>query len=293
MPYSESQIIQKIDDCPKLPSLKSLNENLSNLLSSDQSLTYQIAEVIRRDPSLSARILQLVNSVFFGLSRRVSSLEDAIFYMGLRQIKELALATPIIEDLSKIDKGFQLVDWRKMWQHSIGTAIMAREISGAASLNYSNDVDYMSGLLHNVGKIIMARAFPREFSRICSTDFSSLSEMCVFEEKEIGWDYSKIGAYYLSEHGLSRDITGAIACHNSPNSGGDSAPLGAVIQVSREMVQSIGVRYLNNLGSGGKEQWDHCSGWVLLFGDSVSTDLGVASLKHSLSKLPAILSGML
>jgi HD-like signal output (HDOD) protein len=74
-PLSEDEIKRRIDACPKLASLQSVNRALRDLVRSDQSLNSQIAEVIRRDPSLSARILRMVNSVYFGLSTRVNNIE--------------------------------------------------------------------------------------------------------------------------------------------------------------------------------------------------------------------------
>ena len=83
-PYSEAEIKRRIQACPKLASLQSINRALGELVRSDQSLNSQIAEVIRRDPSLTARLLRMVNSVYFGLSTRVNSIEEAVFFLGLR-----------------------------------------------------------------------------------------------------------------------------------------------------------------------------------------------------------------
>ena len=95
-------IARKIEGAPRLASLRSIGAALSELVYAENSFTSQIAEVIRRDPSLTSRLLKLVNSVFFGLSQRVNNIEEAIFYLGLRQIRELAMATPIIEDFERL-----------------------------------------------------------------------------------------------------------------------------------------------------------------------------------------------
>src|SRR5882672_9872426 len=127
-PYTEREILRRIEACPKLASLQSINRALGELVLSDQSLNSQIAEVIRRDPSLSARLLRMVNSVYFGSSTRISNIEEAVFFLGLRQIRELSMATPVLEELER----FQLttnasLPWRDLWTHSIGTAILTRE----------------------------------------------------------------------------------------------------------------------------------------------------------------------
>src|ERR1700684_3910105 len=101
-PYSDHELRRRLDPCPKLASLESINRQLTSLVNSEQSLTSQIADIIRRDPSLSARLLRMVNSVYFGLSANISSIEEAVFFLGLRQLRELSRATPVIEDLTRL-----------------------------------------------------------------------------------------------------------------------------------------------------------------------------------------------
>src|ERR1700750_1800756 len=90
--YSDAEITKRIDACPKLASLQSINRALAGLVNSEQSFNSQIAEIIRRDPSLTARLLRMVNSVYFGLTAKVNNIEEAVFYLGLRQIRELSMA---------------------------------------------------------------------------------------------------------------------------------------------------------------------------------------------------------
>jgi HD-like signal output (HDOD) protein len=157
-------IESRLSSCPRLPSLRSIDSALRELLHADQRYTQQIAEVIRRDPSLTARLLRLVNSVYYGLSTPVSNLEEAVLYLGLRQIRQLVMVTPILEDFQRLT-GRVTFSWREFWQHCIGTAILTREVM--SSLHAPPDeTDYVAGLVHDVGKIVMAYAFPDHFQII-------------------------------------------------------------------------------------------------------------------------------
>jgi HD-like signal output (HDOD) protein len=109
--------------CPSLPSLGSINKALQGLLLAEQRFSAQISEIIRRDPSLTSRLLRLVNSVYYGLTTPVNSIEEAVFYLGVRQIRQLTMVTPIIEDFQRLTKQCAF-PWREFWQHSIGTAIL-------------------------------------------------------------------------------------------------------------------------------------------------------------------------
>ena len=89
------RIVNRLRTCQRLPSSGSVNSALRELLGAEQRYTSQIAEVIRRDPSLTARLLRLVNSVYYGLTNPINGIEEAVFYLGVRQIRQLAMVTPM------------------------------------------------------------------------------------------------------------------------------------------------------------------------------------------------------
>ena len=216
--YSDDEIIARIEACPKLASLQSINRALSELVSSEQSVNSQIAEIIRRDPSLSARLLRMVNSVYFGLSARVNNIEEAVFFLGLRQIRELSMATPVIEEMELLHHGSsENRPWKELWSHSIGTAIITREIIATTPLHIDDDTDYLAGLLHNVGKVVMAYAFPDELRTVMAAPATEAQDTCQLERELIGWDHAKIGAKFLALHKVSEEIITAVQYHHEPD----------------------------------------------------------------------------
>ncbi len=205
--YSDNEIRRRVEACPKLASLQSVNQALSRLAKSDMSLTSQIAEIIRRDPSLSPRLLRMVNSVYFGLSAHINNIEEAVFFLGFRQIRELSLATPVIEEMEQLQSFAPApLRWKNLWSHSIGTAILTREILASTPIRVDDDTDYLVGLLHNVGKIVMAYAFPEELAQVASTPVETPADVCALERAVIGWDHAHIGAYFLERHQLVEEI---------------------------------------------------------------------------------------
>jgi len=147
-PCDHATIIEKVKSCPRLPSLRSIETALRELLHADNRFTTQISEVIRRDPSLTARLLRLVNSVYYGLTSPVNSIEEAVFYLGVRQIRQLAVVTPVIEDFQKLAGGTAF-QWREFWQHCIATAILTRELTSSI-MRLDDESDYVAGLVHDV-----------------------------------------------------------------------------------------------------------------------------------------------
>jgi HD-like signal output (HDOD) protein len=295
-PYSEVEIKRRIDSCPKLASLQSINRALSELLHSEGSLNSQIAEIIRRDPSLSARLLRMVNSVYFGLSARVNNIEEAVFFLGLRQIRELSLATPVLEELQQFQpKTSASLPWKELWTHSIGTAVLSREILASTTLHIDDDTDYLVGLLHNVGKVVMAYAFPDELATLMATPAHDPAEICRLERELIGWDHGQIGARYLERHQLAEEIIMAVRYHNDPDRAPRHRLFAAGVQVADYLVRHTGI-------SGGFEQvapvsadaWLALDGWKILYGaDGPESMLARASIANSLRHLPSVLHGLL
>lgn len=295
-PFSEEEIRRRIDACPKLASLQSINRALSELVRSDQSLNSQIAAVIRRDPSLTARLLRMVNSVYFGLSTRVNNIEEAVFFLGLRQIRELSMATPVIEEVEKLQQSVHTtLPWKDLWTHSISTAILTREILASTPLQIDDDTDYLIGLLHNIGKVVMAYAFPDELRASMASPVGTPTEFCERERELIGWDHGRIGAYYLERHQLSEEIVFALHYHNDPDRAPRHRMFAAAVQVADHIVRHTGV-------SGGFEKvaaieadaWLTLPGWRILYGaDGDESMLARASIANSLQRLPSMLQGLL
>ena len=290
---SNQEIEQRINNSPRLASLRSINAALGELVNAENSFTSQIAEIIQRDPSLTSRLLKLVNSVFFGLSRRVNNIEDAVFYLGLCQIRELALATPVIEDFESLSIHFKDTNWRDLWQHSIGTAILTREILAVANVVYEDDTDYIVGLVHNVGKLVMAYVFPEEFVQTLEMEAATTEDVCAMEQELIGWDHSRIGAHYLQRHQLSPEIVMAAQYHNAPRAASKFQKSCAAVQVADHMVRSVGICGIEPTQAVTEKDWQRLPGWQVLFSSTRhEVQLGIASLRHTLKQLPGVLKGM-
>ena len=292
--YSDAEIRRRIESCPKLASLQSINLALSELVRSDSSLNSQIAAIIRRDPSLSARILRMVNSVYFGLSARLNNIEEAVFFLGLRQIRELSLATPVIEELEQLHLNATL-PWKALWSHSIGTAILTREILASTSMRIDDDTDYLVGLLHNIGKVVMAYAFPDELMALVGQPATCTADICRRERELIGWDHAQIGSHYLETHRLADEIVVAVRYHVEPELAPRHQQFAAALQVADSLARHSGL-------SGGFEKippikeddWLELSGWHILYGDDgPESMLARGSIANSLRHLPSTMQGLL
>lgn len=292
-PYSDDEIKQRIERCPKLASLDSINRKLAGLVNSEQSYTSQIAELIRRDPSLTARLLRMVNSVYFGLSAKVNNIEEAVLYMGLRQIRELSMATPVIEELERLGPVSPRLPWRELWQHSIGSAIVTREILSFTDLLVDDDTDYIIGLLHNVGKVVLATTWPAEFEQIVEREYTSLEEVCQAERLLIGWDHAAVGGFYLERHQLAPEIAAAVRFHSAPDLAGEHQRFAAAVQVADRVVRELGFVGGFERISPSLPPWAETPGWAMLFpSETREAAQARSAVEHLMIRLPEQLVNM-
>jgi HD-like signal output (HDOD) protein len=304
MPLDEQTICSAIQSCPRLGSLRKVNSAFQDLANADQDNTGQIAEIIRRDPSLTSRLLTMVNSVFYALSDTVSSIEDAVFYLGTKQIRQMALATPVLEDLQQFTSNAPDIDWISFWQQSIGCAVMTRELLSFTDLDLKGDADYVSGLIFGVGYLVSFHAFPNQMGEIMETGVETEEQIRELQREHIGWDQAQIGAFYLKVHNIPNDIHVPVQYQFEPEKCMDYPKQAAALYLAKRMLGS-----LLREGSNGEDKtasktslslplphtpaWDLCPELHTLLGASEDDFMfTVSSLKYTLEQLPQILKGL-
>jgi putative nucleotidyltransferase with HDIG domain len=284
------EIAVRLELCPSLPSLSSINRALQGLLSAEQRFTAQISEIVRRDPSLTSRLLRLVNSVYYGLATPVNSIEEAVFYLGIRQIRQLAMVTPIIEDFERLSKQCPF-PWREFWQHCIGTAILTREVSSAVQ-SLSDESDYVAGLVHDVGKIVMAWSFPEHFAEIHRLAAQG-TDLIQLENQILGLDHAELGALYLERHRLPELLIKSARYHHHPEKASGCEVIVASVQIADLMMRNARIGCSGNYVVVTRDHCLQASGWQVLFPDQdAGQAIARASLDRSLERLPAVLEGL-
>jgi putative nucleotidyltransferase with HDIG domain len=266
---------------------------LKELLSADQRYTTQIAEVIRRDPSLTARLLHLVNSVYYGLANPIKNIEEAVFFLGVRQIRQLAMVTPIIEDFQKLthDRRFP---WRQFWRHCIGTALLTRELVDLVE-SPEGESDYVSGLIHDVGKIVMSSVFPDHFHQVYYAQADPGAELTDIEREVLGMDHAELGALYLQKQRLPDIFVQVAQFHHHPDAAQTHSKTVAAVQVADLMVRHTKIGDSGNHAEVPEDSWMASTGWEILFAGQSDGEqtIALASLNRSLARIPAILESLL
>jgi len=212
-----------------LPSPPALYLEILDELKNANASTKRVGEIIARDPSMSAKVLHMVNSSFFGISNKVSSPIHATALLGVETIKQLVLALHAFSQLNAERAAEFGVD--RLWNRSFQTANLAQRIARAEKLDPAGIDDALAaGMLHDVGTIILIRHFPVEYGMVIECAKEQFTEVWKVERGFFAASHAEIGAYLLGLWGLPDTIVETAAYHHEPSKSGITTfrPLAAV-----------------------------------------------------------------
>ena len=214
----------------RLPSLPDIYEALNTALLSGQSNARDIAQIVERDPVMSAKVLQLVNSAFFGLERQIYRLNEAVTILGVRLIRDLTLASHIFEAFPQSAE-WTSFSFSQIHSRSMLVARLAQDICRSVKADrHVQGQAFLAGLLHDFGMIMLASHDPEKY-RLVMSKASDLSQpLYVVEKMNIGVSHAEAGAYLLGLWNLPPKVIEAVLFHHFPGScpSGDFQPLTAV-----------------------------------------------------------------
>lgn len=198
-----------------LPTLPALQNQLTAELQKESPSIERVGEIISRDIGMTAKILQIANSAFFGLGQPVSNVTEAAIYLGLNTIHSLTLLTGIFSQYDqKTCKTFSL---EALAQHSWTTAVMARSVARAERQEAKIlDQCFLAGLLHNVGQLVLAFSLPDEYAEVIARARREQLPVWQAEQESFGATHSDVGAYLLALWGLPNPIIEAVALQHQP-----------------------------------------------------------------------------
>jgi HD-like signal output (HDOD) protein len=188
---------------------------LLEALRDEQISIPRISQLVSRDLGMCAKILQLVNSAYFGIPHTVYRLEEAIAYLGVEMVRVLVLSLQIFSLFET--KRVPDFPYDTLWKHSWRTGMAARRIAEAEGLPYSIvDQAFLAGLLHDVGKLLLATSFSPSYREVRQALQKVLLPDWEAEKKILNNTHAEVGAFLLSLWGLPDSVVEAVAWHHRP-----------------------------------------------------------------------------
>ncbi|MGW8194058.1 MAG: HDOD domain-containing protein [Desulforhopalus sp.] len=251
---SKEAVYAQIKNSGNLPTLPEILLKLLEACDNDATPLNEIASLIRKDPALSFRVLQLVNSSYYGLRSTFTGVEQAVIYLGSNSIKNIAVTTSIHQVFER--KRFNTVkqfNINSFWWHSLMCATLAKRIAQKTGFS-SLDEAYLSGLLHDIGRLILVSTFPKEHASILLETNSIQNELWA-ETQLIGVTHCEAGSWLVHNWKLNSLMADAILYHHEP------------LEQIRQAFPLVKIIYLSNLLSDANGNFDRgCEAGDLLLG---------------------------
>lgn len=193
--------------------LASLPQTLSEVLrvSRDPNFSVnELADILVHDPSLTAKVLRMANSPYFGMPNKVGSMSQAIMTLGSKVITALALSSSVYDLTSKWESS---IDHVRFWRHSLSVAIAARRIAETVKIGYPEEA-FIGGLLHDIGVLILESSFPDKYKTIWQESASG-EKLEILEENIWGTNHARVGQFLMQQWNLPEIISSAIGSHHN------------------------------------------------------------------------------
>lgn len=198
-----------------MPALPNVVARLTRLIGDPRTTAADINKVLSSDPALVTRILKLVNSSYYGFSRRITTITNAVVILGFNQVRNLALSAFIYDTFAKLPGNDRSFDVNSFWRHCIGAAFMAAGLARATAPKMEEDA-FICGLLHDLGKFIMAQNAPDHMAMVMETVNSEDILFYEAEQKRLNYTHAVLGGAVMERWNLPATLVDVVANHHTP-----------------------------------------------------------------------------
>jgi putative nucleotidyltransferase with HDIG domain len=223
---SPEQIREKVQSIIQLPALPTIAMEVVDMVDNPKTSASKLGKLISTDQALTAKVLKIANSPFYGFPRKISTIDFAIIVLGYDALKEIVISISLVSSLQR--KGDQVFDAKAFWDHSITSGVLARRLARDLGYRVSGEV-FVGGLLHDMGISILHRYFKNEYKRIVEilreTDLTALEA----EESIFGVTHADIGGWLAERWNLPAHLVEAITNHHAPTRAAKNKDLVALI----------------------------------------------------------------
>ena len=203
-----------ISDTNALISLPEVCLQLRERLADPQHTRKEVAEIILHDPALTARVLRIVNSAYYGMPQKVSEISHALNILGEEELQNLVIVTSIVKTMARVSS---TVDIRSFWRSSIFSAVMAKNLSHGAQLAELSPEDmFIAGLLLNIGRLLLYHHEPVLLDEVDRKMTEENLPDYIVERELLGFDHADVGALMAGSWNFSPKLIGIIRCHHRP-----------------------------------------------------------------------------
>lgn len=220
----------------QLVSLPELYLKLKKIIDQGDYSLADITQLISLDPGLSARLLRIANSSYFGFAAQIESVHHAISILGVQQLHDLVLATSVADSLGKY--GCAEMDMKLYWQRSVYCAICSKQLASSCNLIDSERL-FVIGLLNDIGHLMMYQAIPELAQQAYHDSVESGRPLHIVEQEVLGFDYAMLAGELLKQWQLPANMAEVLEFHMQPEAGADQLLETSIVHIAALMAKSF------------------------------------------------------
>ncbi len=212
-PAGSSVVASIVDDCSLLVSPPDVCVKISEMLASDSASADDFSDVIIRDTGLTARIMRVVNSPFYGLRARVDTVSRAVAVLGTRELSSIVYSLSAVQAFAEIQ--CELTNMNTFWRHAVYTGLTARNLATKVNVLHPERL-FVAGILHDIGTLVINQRFPDVAATTIAAAEADEDLLYRKEQDLLGFDHAALAALMLEKWNLPATTCDAIRWHHDP-----------------------------------------------------------------------------
>lgn len=210
----KDEVLKAVLDSPALPTLPTVASKLISITSKSETSISEIAHLLSKDISLSAKVLRIANSAFYSFSSKISTVHQAVSNMGKNAIRSLVLSVSFLA--FKTNEKKEYFSYEKFWQKSLSAAVAAKPIMSEIDKSEPEEI-FIAALLQDIGELIVMRTFPAQYERVSKTLSETQKDVLEIEEQIIGANHTFVGYEVTRNWGFPPELLIPIQYHHNPD----------------------------------------------------------------------------
>ena len=219
------EYLSQVTDIPTLPHIVI---KLFNKIHDPEPDIEELADLIMSDQVLTTRMIRMVNSAFWGLSREVNSVKEAIVFLGLREITNLIYSVSLA---NTFERDTPLLKRVRFWEHSLGCALISKEIAKRSHFQ-DRELAYLAGLIHDIGEVIIAVQFGKDFEKVVEIVLDDHATFYDAEDIVLGINHTDFGAWLVKDWRLPSILSDVVSFHHKPFEAPEHKVLVAIVRLA-------------------------------------------------------------
>ncbi len=249
---AKTAFLKRFGEIRDLPSLPSIVTKVNEMLNDPNTTNDSLSRVIEKDQAIVFKMLQLVNSAFFGLREKISATNEAAIILGFDAIRNIVVSLSTFNVLNHLFEHKTCDHFKvdRFWRHSIGVAVLSRYLADQARVG-DPEKCFVCGLLHDMGKLMLAYYFPDDFIRVVEKARKENLIYLEAEKKTLPVCHSEVGYFIIKKWGIPPHLANTIYSHHAIQPGATFFDESVIVNVADGIINSYYPDFLNNNTSPG------------------------------------------